>query len=321
MLESDAPVQYDSRLFLARTLARGDETDEISQEKGETIQQDIATLSHKLITVKAEDVSSPSELRKQVQDAFVLTSLGLEHGSHGDLDKAVRLLNNNRVVKFFQIGNTLIDELVERCQNTLEKAVLVSPEPSSLPFLDPEEIPVYNEWEHQFLNEIDDFKLVIDSPQIILRGVSVPRPITTPADLTILGQQLDNIDNRLTYLQALPLDEVFDAEYPPNTDDDTAREITIALMVNLILYREIDFYLDSGELQNFRDIAYDTDSGQLKNDSRDRLISWIGHYLDAAGLPDEVKNYAVAYWRECLKILETDLQQEGDRETSDVLRP
>jgi len=320
MIEVDVPVQYDRRLFLARTLARANETEEIWQEKGETIQQDLANLSHKLIMVKTVDVSSPSELRKQVEEAFILTSLGLEYGSQGGLDEALQLLNNNRVVKFFQIGNTLIDELAEHCQNTLEKAVLISPGRSSIPFLDSEEIPVYNGWEHQFLNEIQNHKLVIDSPQIILHGVSVSRPIFNLTDLALVKQQLDYIENRFTYLQALPLEEVFAAEYRANTDDDTVREITIVLMVNLVLYREIDFHLNIDDLKDFRNIAYDTDHGEIEKNCRDCLIRWIGNYVDVTALPVEVKKYAIDYWLECLKVLETELQQEGEIETSDVIR-
>ena len=321
MFEIDVPAQPDRHLFLSRTLMRGDETGEIPTDKEEAIRQEIAALSHKLIAVKTEDVASLPQLRQQVQDAFILVNLGLEYGSHGELDKSVRLLKNNRIVKFFQIGNTLISELVSRCHDILENAVLISPDSPAPTRDDSENIRVYNEWERQFLDAVNDHKLVIDSPQVMLRGVTSSRPITNLANLAIVRQQLNNIDNRLTYVQALPLQKVLDAEYRVNADGDTVREITIALMVNLALYREIDFHFDSNDLKNLRDIAYDPENGHMRSDSRNRLFDWIKHYLDLATLSEQVKNYAVAYWRDTLKVLESEIRLGHNLETADVLCP
>ena len=321
MFDIDVPAQYDRRLFLSRTLVRGDEAGEISYAKEEAIRQEIAALSHKLITVKTEDVASMQQLRQQVQEAFVLVNLGLEYGSHGELDRSVRLLKNNQVVKFFQIGNTLISELRDRCHDTLENAVLASPESSAFTHHAADDIPVYNEWERQFLDGINKHKLVIDSPQVMLRGVTPPRPITNLADLAIVSRQLDNIDNRLAYIHTLPLQKVLDAEYRVNTDGDTAREITIALIVNLVMYHEIDFYFDNDDLKNLREVAYDSESGQIIGDSSDRLIKWIQHYLDRDSLSERVKNYAVAYWQDALKVLESELRLEDNLETADVSCP
>ena len=321
MFEIDVPAQLDRRLFLSQTLVRGDETGELSSDKEEAIRQEIAALSHKLIAVKTEDVSSLPQLRQQVQDAFFLVNLGLEYGSHGELDRSVRLLKNNRIVKFFQIGNSLINELVNRCHDTLENSILISPDSSVPPRINAEDIPVYNEWERQFLDAVNNHKLVIDSPQVMLRGVTSSHPITNLADLAIVRQQLDNIDNRLAYVQALPLREILDAEFRVNADADAAREITIALMVNLMLYNEIDFHFDSNDLKNLRDIVYDSERGQISSDSRNRVVDWIKHYLDLAALSDQVKNYTVAYWRETLKVLESELRLENNLETTDVLCP
>ncbi len=306
MFEIDVRALRDGRLFLSRTLVRGDETGEISHAEEEALRQEIATLSHKLITIKTEDVSSLSELRQQIQDAFRLVSLGLEYGSNGDLDRSVRLLKNNRVVKFFQIGNTLADELVERCRDILENAVLISPECASPARNNIDAILVYNDWERQFLGAINEFKLIIESPQVTLRGVASSRPITNLMDLAVVRQQLDNLDYRLAYIRALPIEKVLDAEYRSNADNDSAREITIALMVNLVLYHEVDFHLDPNDLRSLRDIAYDSESGEIRSDCRGRLIDWIKRYLDLAESPDQVKNYAVAYWQETLKILESE---------------
>lgn len=320
MFQIDVPAQHDRCLFLSQTLVRGDETGELSYDKEEAIRLEIAALSHKLITIKTEDVSSLPQLRQQVQDAFILVNLGLEYGSHGELDKSVQLLKNNRIVKFFQIGNTLVNELVTRSLDIRENAVLVAPDYSVLPRDTAENIQVYNEWERQFLDAVKSHKLVVESPQVMLRGVTSSRPITNLADLAIVRQQLDNIENRLTYVRALPLQKVLDAEYRVNADGDTAREITISLMVNLVLYQEMDFHLDSSGLKNLRNIAYDSESGQMRSNFRNCLIDWIRHFLDLAALSDEVKNYTVAYWQDSLKVLECELRLEHNPETADVLR-
>lgn len=302
MFEADALVHYDSRLFLAQALEHGQKTGRISAAYLDKIHQDIASLAHKLIAIKVEDLSSGAEIRGQVQEAFALTSLGLEYGCEGILDTSVRLLKGNRVIKFFQIGNTLVDKLVERSQSTLEKAVLISP---TLHTLEPERISAYNEWERDFLELIIDRKLAIDAAQISLYQLSTtPRSLVSFADINIANQQLDYIDYRLSYLQALPQENIFAVDYPPDIDCDTPRQITIALMVNLALYREVDFHLDEEDLDNFRNIAYDIEGCTLKKASQDLLLNWIQGYMEVTGQPEEVKKYAVEYWKYCLSVFE-----------------
>ena len=302
MLEVDALTHYDSRLFLAQTLAHGQKTGQISPTHLDKIHHDIASLAQKLIAIKVEDLSSRSEVRGQIQEAFTLTSLGLEYGCEGTLDKSVRLLNNNRLVKFFQIGNTLVDKLVERAQNTLEKAILISP---TMQTVGQEKLPAYHDWESDFLESIIERKLAIDAAQISLNQLSAnPRSLTSLADINIANQQLDYINLRFNYLQALPQEKIFAVDYPPDAEGDTARQITIALMVNLVLYREVDFHLDEEDLDNFCNIAYDIEGCTVKKASQDLLLNWIRGYMDVVGQPEEVKIYAVEYWKYCLSIFE-----------------
>ena len=300
MLEADALTQYDSRLFLVQTLEHGQKMGRISPARLDKIHQDIASLAYKLIAIKVEDLSSRSEIREQIQEAFTLTSLGLEYGCEGALDKSVRLLNSNRLVKFFQIGNTLVDKLVERSQSTLEKAVLISP---AIQTVEQENIPAYNEWESDFLESITERKLAIDAAQISLNQLSSnPRSLMSLADINIADQQLDYINLRFNYLQALPQEKIFAADYPPDADSDTPRQITIALMVNLVLYREVDFYLDEEDLDNFCNIAYDIEGCTVKKASQDLLLEWIRSYMEVVGQPEEVKKCAVEYWKYCLSV-------------------
>lgn len=302
MFEADALTHYDSRLFLAQTLDHGQKTGQILPKHLDKIHQDIASLAHKLITVKVADLSSRAEIRGQIQEAYTLTSLGLEYGCEGALDKSIRLLNSNRLIKFFQIGNTLIDKLVAHSRNTLEKAVLISP---AMGTVEQEQIPAYNEWERDFLELVIERKLAIDAAQISLYQLSPsPRFLMSLADINIANQQLDYINYRLGYLQALPQEQIFAVDYPPDADGDIARQITIALMVNLVLYREVDFHLDEEDLDNFCNIAYDIEGRAVKKASQDLLLGWIRGYMDVAGQPEEVKKYAVKYWRYCLSVFE-----------------
>ena len=123
-----AEATLDGRLFLARALAHGDTLSRIPPEQVDTLYQNIAAIAHKLITMKTADLSDESALRTHIQTAFTLTSLGLEYGSKGDLDKAVQLLHKTRVVKFFQIGNTLMERLHDRARHLLEHAVIRPPQ-------------------------------------------------------------------------------------------------------------------------------------------------------------------------------------------------
>ena len=122
------------------------------------------------------------------------------------------------------------------------------------------------------------------------------------ADINIANQQLDYINHRLSYLQALPQEKIFAVDYPPDTDFDTVRQITTALIVNIVLYREVDFHLDEEDLDNFCDIAYDIEHGTVKKTSQDLLLGWIRGYMDLVDQPEEVKKYAVEYWRYCLSV-------------------
>ena len=300
MLEVDALTHYDSRLFLAQTLAHGQKTGQISPTHLDKIHHDIASLAQKLIAIKVEDLSSRSEVRRQIQEAFTLTSLGLEYGCGGALDKSVRLLNSNRLIRFFQIGNTLVDKLTERSQNTLEKAILIPPATQAV---EQEQIPAYNEWESDFLESIIGKKLAIDAAQVSFNQLSAnPRSLTSLADINIANQQLDYINLRFNYLQVLPQEKIFAADYPPDAESDTSRQITIALMVNLVLYREVDFYLDEEDLDNFCNIAYDIEGCTVKKASQDLLFNWIRSYMEVVGQPEEVKKYAVEYWKYCLSV-------------------
>jgi len=100
-------TECESQLFLAKVISHGVDTDEISLERVEEMKQEVAEISHKLVTIKADDFSSNFEIKYHVRTGIEMINLGLEHGSQKDIARATKLLNKNHLIKFFQIGNTL----------------------------------------------------------------------------------------------------------------------------------------------------------------------------------------------------------------------
>lgn len=293
-----AEASLDRHLFLAQTLAHGGALGSISPEKAETLYQSIAAIAHKLITMKAADLSDETELRTQIQTAFMLTSLGLEYGSQGNLDKAVRVLLKTRVVKFFQIGNTLTGKLLDRARELLAHGVLLPDDP----FIDAEAegIRVYTQAELDFLKALPTYRTTISTPQVTIRDTSLPRALTQLAEIDIIDRQLAYIENRMHYVKVLPLDNLFLLDPPLSIVPDPIQHLTLGLIVNLVLYRQNDIQLDADARVDFHQIAYV--NGEIRPSLRQQLLDWIARYLEQSYQPDAVKQYAVAYWDDCLRM-------------------
>ena len=60
-------TEHESRLFLAKVISHGVDTDEISLERVEEMKQEVAEISHKLVTIKADDFSSNFEMKHHVR--------------------------------------------------------------------------------------------------------------------------------------------------------------------------------------------------------------------------------------------------------------
>ena len=71
-IENGAVIQYSNRLFFAQTLALGQKTGEITPERTDEIHKDTAVLSHKLITIRADDFTSSTAIRRHIQEAFCI---------------------------------------------------------------------------------------------------------------------------------------------------------------------------------------------------------------------------------------------------------
>ena len=310
-----ADTVIDGHLFLTQTLAHGDATGKINAEKLETLSGDIAAIAHKLITMKVADLANAAELRTQVQTAFALTSLGLEYGSKGDLDKAVRVLLANRAIKFFQIGNTLTDKLCKQAKHLLEHAVILPPD--TISHLDIDPIRIYNHVEAEFLDAVTKYNSTVATPQVTIKNDQPPRAFMQLSDLTVVHQQLDYIETRWTYVEALPLSDIFTIDPPLNLAVDPIQTLTLSLMINLSLYSQIHFQIEGDEFNDFRDIAYDENSGNIRPRARQRLLDWIEHYLKQDNQPEAVRQYATAYWDACLE--EVAASHDKSRGMQDII--
>ena len=310
-----ADATLDSRLFLAQVLTHGDTLDGIPREQADMLYQNIAAIAHKLITMKTKDLSDESALRTHIQTAFTLTSLGLEYGSKGDLDKAVRLLRKNRVVKFFQIGNTLTEKLLERARHLLDNGAILPPTPDEERLLgtdytdiETESIQIYTQTELEFLKALLTYRTTIRTLQVTIRETDFPRAFIHLAEVEMIDRQLACIENRCHYVHALPQENLFVLDPPLSIFPDPIAQLTLGLIVNLVLYRQIDFQLDADTRQDFHELAYV--DGEIRPSFRQQLLNWISQYLEQAHQPDPVKAYVVTYWEDCLR-------SEGQRISSE----
>ena len=302
-----AEAKLDGRLFLAQALAHADTFGGIPREQLDTLYQNIAAIAHKLITMKMADLSDQSGLRTQIQTAFTLTSLGLEYGSKGDLDKAVRLFRKNRVVKFFQIGNTLTDKLLDRARYLLENGVILPPDTdeervlgTTYTDLETEGIQIYTQAELEFLKALLTYRTTIRTLQVTIRDTDVPRALIHLAEIDMIDRQLACIENRCHYVKALPLDNLFALEPPLSIFPNPIEHLTVGLIVNLVLYRQADFQLDADTRRDFHELAYV--DGEIRQSIRQQLLDWIAQYLEQSHQSDPVKAYAVSYWDDCLRM-------------------
>lgn len=302
-----AEASLDGRLFLTRAFLQADTFDRISRERMDTLYQNIAAIAHKLITMKTADLSDESALRTHIQTAFTLTSLGLEYGSKGDLDRAVQLLHKTRIVKFFQIGNTLMEKLLDRARHLLEHAVILPPSPDeerplgvNYTDLETEGIQIYTQAEREFLKALLIYRTTVRTLQLTIRDTETPRPLLHLAEVEMIDRQLACIEQRCDYVKALPLDDLFTLDPPLSIFPNPIERLTLGLMVNLLLYRQVDFQFDEDARLDFHELAYV--DGEVRESFRQQLVNWITKYLEQTQQPEPVKMYAASYWEDCLQI-------------------
>ena len=80
-----------------------------------------------------------------------------QNAANQDIDKAPGLMSKNPLVKFFQIGNTLITQLKQRATKTIESCRICPPTLGEIPktIIELKPILCYNAYESDFLESLD----------------------------------------------------------------------------------------------------------------------------------------------------------------------
>ena len=305
-LKQDALASYDPRIFLIRVVSHGIDTHALSDTDVDSINEQIAAISHILVRRKVRDFSSQREIINTLADAFCLCSIGLEYGSMGDLLKGTQLLLKNKIVKFFQIGNTLINKLHRKATAVKEKSVLTLPQRDFLSM--PDELELYSTLEKQFIAALlDENRMIIDHADMEIEINVPPQPIGTLGDITIAEKLLDNLALRSEYMHSLLIDGI-DAEVMLDVEDNPSRKITQALIINLALHQQVKFRVEREDLAEFQSVCCDSADGKVSEATKDLLLKWIENYfknrmLEFEENDESVKRYAIEYWKYCIEKL------------------
>lgn len=292
-------IESNDRPFLQRTIQHGVASGQISRDLADQIQDQAVQISHKLITMQATDFGAVG-MQKEIEHGVRSLSVGLEYAANQDLHKATRLLIKNPLVKFFQIGNTLISQLRDLATKTVKSCRLTSPAKE----VETEPICVYNTYESEFLEVLATGRMTIERADSALTTVS-PRPwiISCLVDIEIANQQIDNLNLRFAYLRALPQSQIFSIEQELDTKVDPARQITSALISNLILFQAVDF--DNTALDALRTIEQNTEASLLEEgeDISDEIRAQLSEWIETlfANQSEAVRDYIRRYWQFCWK--------------------
>jgi hypothetical protein len=298
----------------------------LSDADVDSINEQIAAISHILVRRKVRDFSSQREIINTLATAFCLCSIGLEYSSMGDLLKATQLLLKNKIVKFFQIGNTLVNKLHRKATAVKEKSVLSLPKRDF--FSIPDELELHSSLEKQFIAALlDENRIMIDHADMEIEITVPPQPIGSLADITIAEKMLDNLALRTEYIhylfthpRPLPRGEVadgIDAEAMLDAVYNPSRKITQALIVNLALNQQVgevsatSLHVEREDLVNFQKLFCDSTTGKINNATRDFLLKWVENYFENRMLEfgehdESVKRYAIEYWKYCIEKLEVN---------------
>lgn len=243
MANANSLIEYDPRLFLFKALSELGELENVPIERIDDLNRQIVAIMNKRSVMEPVDISRLSELRTVARAVVLRLNLGLEHGSKLDLIRARHLLVHNDMIRFYQIGNTLMTKLQHDAEAIRQRARLSIAESGMVQIGGhPEavmEIPLLNQIEEDFLSALIDENLIIDE---VTPVVEVTRehaqPIEELSQVKVANELLQNLGSRLDYLQTLPLYLITkekDFRYVENMEwsEDLAGKITCGMMVNL----------------------------------------------------------------------------------------
>ena len=165
--------------------------------------------------------------------------------------------------------------------------------------METESIQIYTQTELEFLKALLTYRTTIRTLQVTIREADFPRTFIHLAEVDTIDRQLACIENRGHYVHALPQENLFALDPPLSIFPNPIEQLTLGLIVNLVLYRQIDFQLDADTRQDFHELAYV--DGEIRPSLRQQLLAWISQYLEQSHQPDAVRTYTVSYWDDCLR--------------------
>ena len=317
MANASSLIEYDSRLFLFRALSELGESENVSIERIDEINRQIVVIMNKRSVMEPVDISKLSELRTVARDVVLRLNLGLEHGSKLDLIRAKHLLVHNDMIRFYQIGNTLMTKLKRDVEAIQQRARLTIAESGMVQIgVHPEaamEIPLLSQTEEDFLSALTDENLIINAVVAVVKSTNENKqPIEQLSQVEIADGMLKNLSLRLDYLQTLPLyliakEKDFRYVESGGWSEDFAGKITCGMMVNLAIEGSRHFCVTIDSVRRFR--ADCITANEVSEAVEEKLLAWLIEYLETHQATEAVIDYAYDYWIYWLNQLGRYLQK------------
>ena len=245
MANANSLIEYDPRLFLFNALSELGKLENVPIERIDELNHQIVAIMNKRSVMEPVDISKLSELRTVARDVILRLNLGLEHGSKLDLIRARHLLVHNNMIRFYQIGNTLMTKLKCDAKDIRQRARLTIAETGMVQIGGhPEaviEMPLLSQIEEDFLSAVIDETLIIGEATVVVESkAEIGQPMEQLSQVQIADRMLRNLSLRLDYLQMLPLylmakEKDFRYAASMESSEDLGGKITCGLMVNLAM--------------------------------------------------------------------------------------
>ena len=317
MANTNSLIEYDPRLFLFRALSKLGELENVPIERIDDLNRQIVAIMNKRSVMEPVDISKLSELRTVARDVVLRLNLGLEHGSKLDLVRARHLLVRNDMIRFYQIGNTLMAKLKRDAEALQQGARLTIAESGMVQVGEhPDavmEMPLLSQIEEDFLSALIDENLIIGEVTAVVESTNEQKqPIEQLSQFEIADGMLKNLCSRLDYLRTLPLYFIIkekDFRYVGSMEwsEDLARKITCGMMVNLAIESGRYFCVTLDNIRRFREDCVTTDG--VSETVEESLLAWLIEYLETHQATEAVIDYAYDYWIYWLNQLGRLLQE------------
>ena len=317
MQNPNSLIEYDPRLFLFRALSELGEQENVPIERIDEVNRQIVAIMNKRSVMEPVDISKLSELRTVAREVVLRLNLGLEHGSKLDLIRARHLLVRNDMIRFYQIGNTLMTKLKRDAEALQQRARLTIAESGMVQIGEhPEavmEMPLLSQIEEDFLSAVIDETLIISEVAPVVQSKTERKqPIEQLSQVEIADRMLKNIGLRLDYLQTLPLYLIAkekDFRYVEGMEslEDLAGKITCGMIVNLAINSGRYFCVTPDKVRRFREAC--VTAGEISETVEEKLLAWLLEYLETHQATEAVIDYAYDYWMYWLNQLGGHLQE------------